>query len=202
MPGLMYVPMPFFCGSADGVNIGTRVMLSTPPAITQSIVPDITACAAKCSACCDEPHCRSSDVPGTDSGRPDASTALRATFVDCSPTWLTQPRITSSTSAGSAPVRATSASMTCAARSTGCHPERRPPRRPPAVRTAATMKASAMMAPVEGGLRMMRFMSRTAIAATSSRTLAPAGRGLSTRCRSYRGGIRMPPSSRTLSALK
>src|SRR5665213_870244 len=34
-------------------------MLSTPPAITTSIAPDITACAAKCSACCEEPHWRS-----------------------------------------------------------------------------------------------------------------------------------------------
>ncbi len=31
---------------------------------TMSIVPDITACAAKCSACCDEPHWRSTEVAG------------------------------------------------------------------------------------------------------------------------------------------
>ena len=40
-------------------------MLSTPAAITTSMLPAITACAAKCSACCDEPHCRSIDVAGT-----------------------------------------------------------------------------------------------------------------------------------------
>ena len=131
--------MPFFCGSAEGVNIGTRVMLSTPAAITASMLPDITAWAAKCSACCEEPHCRSSEVPGTDSGRREASTALRATLVDCSPTWLTQPRMTSSTSAGSQSARSSSASSTLAASSTGCQPESLPPRRPPAVRAAATM---------------------------------------------------------------
>src|SRR5690349_15268995 len=122
-------------------------MLSTPAAITASMLPAITAWAAKCSACCEEPHWRSTEVPGTDSGRLEASTALRATLVACSPTWLTQPRITSSTAAGSMPLRATSASMTCAARSTGCQPDNLPPRRPPAVRAVATMYASAMVCP-------------------------------------------------------
>jgi len=55
-------------------------MPSTPAAITTSMAPDITACAAKCSACCDEPHCRSIEVPGTLSGNFEAITALRATL--------------------------------------------------------------------------------------------------------------------------
>ena len=38
--------MPCLVGSAAEVPIGTRVMLSTPAAITTSCVPDITACAA------------------------------------------------------------------------------------------------------------------------------------------------------------
>jgi hypothetical protein len=122
-----------------GVPMGTRVMLSTPAAITMSMLPDITACAAKCSACCDEPHWRSTEVAGTDSGRREASTALRAMFEACSPTWPTQPMMTSSTSAGSMSVRSTSALSTCAARSAGCQPDRRPLRRPPAVRAAATI---------------------------------------------------------------
>src|SRR5690606_30167768 len=104
-----------------------------------------TACAAKCSACCEEPHWRSTEVAGTDSGSFDASTALRAMLVDCSPACPTQPMITSSISAGSAPLRSTSASRTWAARSAGCQPASRPPLRPPAVRAAATMNASAMM---------------------------------------------------------
>ena len=57
--------------------------------------------AAKCTACCDEPHWRSSVMPTTDSGQPAANTALRATLAACSPVWLTHPQITSSTSAGS-----------------------------------------------------------------------------------------------------
>ena len=49
------------------------LMFCTPPATTRSSVPDITACAAKCTACCDEPHCRSMVTPGTSSGSPAAS---------------------------------------------------------------------------------------------------------------------------------
>ena len=45
--------------------IGIIVMFCTPPATTMSEVPDITAWAAKCTACCDEPHCRSMVTPGT-----------------------------------------------------------------------------------------------------------------------------------------
>ena len=49
--------------------IGTRVMLSTPAAMTTSWVPLITACAAKWSACCELPHWRSMVTAGTLSGR-------------------------------------------------------------------------------------------------------------------------------------
>ena len=99
-------------------------------------------------ACCEEPHCRSMEVPGTDSGKREANTALRATFVDCSPTWLTQPMNTSSTSAGSAPVRSSKSFKTWAAKSTGCQPDKRPPLLPPAVRVAATMNASDILSPL------------------------------------------------------
>src|SRR3990167_7596769 len=114
--------------------MGTRVMLSTPAAITTSIVPLITAWAAKCRACCEEPHWRSTLVPGTLSGRGEASTALRATLIACSPTWPTQPMTTSSTRAGSAPVRSIRSFSTTAPRSTGCQSFSLPPLRPPAVR--------------------------------------------------------------------
>jgi hypothetical protein len=134
-------------GSVDGRPIGTRVMLSTPAAMTMSIEPAITACAAKCSACCDDPHCRSTEVPGTLSGNLEASTAPRAMLVACSPAWPTQPMITSSIRAGSTPVRATSSSSTWAARSAGCQPATRPPFLPPAVRTAATIYACVMLSP-------------------------------------------------------
>ena len=57
--------------------IGTRLMTSTPAAITTSYCPAMTPWAAKCSACWDDPHWRSMVVAGTDSGKPAASTALR-----------------------------------------------------------------------------------------------------------------------------
>ena len=114
-------------------------MLSTPAAMTMSWVPLITAWAANCSACCDEPHWRSTLVAGTLSGIREASTAPRATLSDCSPTWLTQPMITSSTRAGSAPVLSRIELSTAPPRSAGCQPASLPPLRPPAVRVAATM---------------------------------------------------------------
>src|SRR6185312_9608517 len=135
---------PFFAGREEARPIGTRVIDSTPAAITTSIAPDITACAAKCSACCDEPHWRSTEVAGTLSGSLEAITALRAILLDCSPACITQPMITSSIWAGSTLVRSTSEFSTEAARSAGCQPARRPPLRPPAVRAAATIYASAM----------------------------------------------------------
>jgi len=58
-------------------------------------------------------------VPTVVSGNPAASAALRATLMPCSPTCMTQPMITSSTSAGSTPLRSTTTRNTWAARSTG-----------------------------------------------------------------------------------
>ena len=123
--------------------IGTTLMLSTPAATTRSWVPDSTPCAAKCTACCEDPHCRSMVTPGTCSGSPADSHALRAMSMACGPSWDTQPMITSSTAAGSTPVRSISSRSTCAARSTGCTPDSPPLRLPTGVRTAPTMYACA-----------------------------------------------------------
>ena len=72
-------------------------MFCTPPATTRSQVPLITACAAKCTACCEEPHWRSIVTPGTCSGRPAASQQVRAMSPACGPIVSQQPKITSST---------------------------------------------------------------------------------------------------------
>src|SRR5438105_4527182 len=103
-------------------------------------------CAAKCTACWLDPHCRSIVVPGTVSGKPAASAALRPTLRLCSPTWLTQPAMTSSTTPGSIPARSTRAPSVCASRSTGCQSFRQPLRRPTGVRTASTITASRIVA--------------------------------------------------------
>ena len=57
--------------------IGTALIDSTPPATATSYWPESSPAAAKCTACWDEPHWRSTVVPGTDSGQPAASTAIR-----------------------------------------------------------------------------------------------------------------------------
>ena len=125
--------------------IGVVDMTSTPAAMTMSYAPAITPWAAKWTDCCDDPHCRSIVVPGTVSGQPAPSTALRPMFRPWLPTCMTQPMITSSTSAGSRSLRSTSAFSTSAARSAGCQPESFPLRLPPAVRTASTMTAVVAM---------------------------------------------------------
>ena len=79
--------------------IGIWLMFCTPPATTRSAVPLSTAWAAKCTACWDEPHCRSTVTPGTSSGSPAASQAVRAMSPACGPMVSTQPNTTSSTAA-------------------------------------------------------------------------------------------------------
>src|ERR1051325_3791801 len=93
-------------------------------------------------ACWLEPHLRSTVVPGTDSGKPAARTALRPTLAACSPTCMTQPAITSSMSDGSSLLRATRPLSVKARRSTGCQAFSTPSRRPSGVRTASTITAS------------------------------------------------------------
>ena len=123
--------------------IGTRDIDSTPAATTRSSWPDETAAAALKLHCIDEPHCRSTVVPGTESGQPATSAAIRPMFQPCSPTCETQPICTSSTSAGSSPLRSTSAFSTWPASSSARSEASVPFRFPIGERTASTMKASA-----------------------------------------------------------
>lgn len=122
--------------------MGTRLIDSTPPATTTSYWPAMRPAAAKCTDCCDEPHWRSTDTPGMEYGQPAAMTALRAMSIDCSPTCMTQPQMTSSMTDGSTPERSCSDFRTWADRSSGCVPESPPLRLPTGVRTASTMTAS------------------------------------------------------------
>ena len=75
---------------------GARVMLSTPPATKTSPSPARIAWAALAAACSPEPQSRFTVCPGTSTGRPARSAAMRATLRLSSPAWLAQPRITSS----------------------------------------------------------------------------------------------------------
>ena len=73
--------------------IGICDICCTPPATTRSFTPAITAWAAKCTACCAEPHWRSTVVPGTDSGMPATSQQVRAMSPAWPPTESTLPNI-------------------------------------------------------------------------------------------------------------
>src|SRR5207253_1531649 len=85
----------------------------------KSLNAAVAHCAAKWMACCPEPHWRSTVVPGTVMGRTEESTTPRPRFPDCAPTWPTQPKMTSSTAAGSILLRWTRAFTTAAPRSAG-----------------------------------------------------------------------------------
>jgi hypothetical protein len=72
--------------------MGTRFIVSTPPAMIISLRPDMTAYAANSNACWLEPQARLMVTAGTVSGQPAASTAKRPTLLDWSPNWVTQPQ--------------------------------------------------------------------------------------------------------------
>ena len=150
------------------------LMFCTPPATTRSWVPLMTPWAAKCTACCEEPHCRSMVTPGTWSGSPATSHAVRATSPAWEPMVSQQPRITSSTAPGSTPVRRTSADSVCAARSAEWTPARAPPRLPTGVRTASTMKASVMW--LIPSRRMWRYWRAMTVVAELAAGAVPADR--------------------------
>src|SRR5690606_1452811 len=164
---------------------GTWLITSTPAATTTSWAPDMTAWAAKCAACCDEPHWRSTVVAGMSSGQPAASTALRPMLSDCAPACMTQPMLTSSTSIGSRSLRCTRALRTSAARSAGCQPESLPLRLPPAVRTASTIAAVGMggsfcLAPPPGAPGRGHQASRGGALDRSVKPVCPAPRACAT----------------------
>jgi len=94
-------------------------MLSTPPATITSAAPAWISRAAAMVACMPDPHRRFTVWPGTSTGKPASSKAIRATLRLSSPAWLAQPRMTSSTSAGFTPARRTASVMAIAARSSG-----------------------------------------------------------------------------------
>ncbi|MNV68396.1 hypothetical protein D3C71_1612410 [compost metagenome] len=85
----------------------TSEMDSSPPATTMSMPSCVTWRAAVAMAIRPEAHWRSSVIAATCTGRPARSAAWRATFMWVVPCCKAAPRITSSTSRGSMPARAT-----------------------------------------------------------------------------------------------
>ena len=106
---------------------GARDMDSTPPATTMSAAPDLIIWDAIVIADIPDAHSRLTVIPGTVSGYPLSSHAIRATLRFSSPAPLALPRITSSTSAGSMPASSTTERMHSAAMSSGRTEDRAPP---------------------------------------------------------------------------
>ena len=99
--------------------IGTRLMLSTPPATTRSSQPLRTFCAAMLTASRPEAQKRLSCTPAHCQSQPALSAATLAITEPCSPMGETTPITTSSTVAVSKSLRVRSASRVPASRSTG-----------------------------------------------------------------------------------
>ena len=81
--------------------MGTRDMLSTPPHTTRSSQPLAIFCAPMLTASRPEAQKRLICTPLTRTSQPALSKAVFGNTEPCSPTGLTQPMTTSSTSAGS-----------------------------------------------------------------------------------------------------
>ncbi len=106
---------------------GARVIDSTPPATIASASPARIAWAASAIADIPDAHRRLTVIPGTSSGNPASSAAMRATLRLSSPAWLAAPRMTSSTADAGSPARSTAFATTSAARSSGRTPASAPP---------------------------------------------------------------------------
>src|SRR3546814_1195124 len=77
--------------------IGTRLMLSAPPATTTSHAPAMISPTATLTAASEEPHLRSTVLPGMFSGQHAPSNEVRSILALCSPLWVKQPKTSSST---------------------------------------------------------------------------------------------------------
>jgi len=127
-----------------GSTCGDRLMFSWPPAITISASPSRIACAASITAFSPEPQTLLMVIAGTPWPSPPLITAWRAGFwpVPACSTW---PRITSLICSPCSLERSSSARSTVAPSSDAGIFARLPPKRPTAVRAAATMTMSVVM---------------------------------------------------------
>jgi diketogulonate reductase-like aldo/keto reductase len=147
---------------------GARVMLSTPPAITQSASPVHTRRTASLTASRPEPQRRLTVIAGTSYGRFASSAAMRATLRLSSPAWFVAPKTTWSTRATREGARVASVVIRCAARSSARTGASAPRCLPMGVRRAWTRYAGRIAATLVrplgrryGGAMTMRELGRT-----------------------------------------
>ena len=100
-----------FAGIAS-LPMGTRVMFSTPQAITTSAAPELMMLCANVVDCWDEPHWESMVMHGVSMAPPLASHAVRVMFMPWDASLLTQPPTTWSTCSDVRLLRAKSCIMT------------------------------------------------------------------------------------------
>ena len=132
-------------------------MFSTPPAITTSASPHITAWAASMTERRPEAQTMLMVRAVFSLGIPEWIRIWRATFWP-SPAVRTLPMMTSSTKAGSRPPALSKAALTAVTPiSTGLTPVRPPPNLPTAVRAALTITASGISTPQLAGPRGNRI---------------------------------------------
>src|SRR6195952_1166646 len=148
----------------------TWPMCSTPPMTNTSPLLLMIAWAAVCNALMDEPHRRLTVCAAEVCGIWVISDAMRAMFQPCSRVWLTQPQITSSTSAGSTLLlRSSNLLIRCAdmssARVLRCMP---PLERPIGVRPKSTITTSL-------GFKLIKFHSRSSVGRLTEEPLASLG---------------------------
>ena len=91
--------------SGFGMDHGARLMDSTPLPIKMSPSSAMMERAARLTASRAEAQLRLMVTPGTSTGKPASSTAMRATSRLSSPAWLPHPAKASSMRAGSRPLR-------------------------------------------------------------------------------------------------
>ena len=142
------VEKPYCWPTIIAAEIGMALMFCTPPATTRSWVPDMTPCAAKCTACWEEPHWRSMVTPGTWSGRPgdEPGRAGDVARLGADGVAAAEDHVVDGARVD------TGATHQCRQRVRGevgrVHLGQRSPRLPTGVRTASMMKASGMGDPV------------------------------------------------------
>src|SRR5690606_36340869 len=117
-------------------------MLSAPPATAILASPSMISCAAVTMACMPLPQSRLSVSAGTSFGMPAVSAATRARYRSFGSVWMTLPKTTWPTSAGSMAARLTASRVTIVASSVGGTSRKDPPKVPTAVRVPATITTS------------------------------------------------------------
>ena len=124
---------------AAGIQYGPRLMLSAPPATTQSASSAWIACVAETIACTPVPQRRLTVTAADSLGIPAFMPTTRAMYMSSGAEWITLPKTTCSTWSGWIWARSIAADTAVAPSSVGGTPARLLPYEPTAVRAADEM---------------------------------------------------------------